>query len=67
MLFVVVALPAMLIPTVSGHEAETSLPPQGELGEADPFQWGADVTPRDFDWELTPEEVEDCLDCYLGE
>ena len=67
LLFMLVALPALLVPTVAGHEAGPSLPPQDETGEADLFERGADSTPRNIEWGVTSGEISDCLESYIGD
>ena len=65
-LFVAVAIPALVIPTAAGHDAGPA-PSQAGASQTDPLQWGANETTRDFDGQVTPEEVGQCLECYLGE
>jgi len=65
-LFVAVAIPALLIPTALGHDAGTA-PCRTGVGEDSPLNWETEWTLRSFDGRITPEEVSECLECYLGE
>ncbi len=67
LLFMLVALPALLVPTVAGHEAGPSLPPQGDAGEPDPLKREADWTSRSFEWRVTSDEVNEYLESYIGD
>ena len=67
LLFMLVALPALLVPTVAGHEAGPSPAPQGDAGEADPLKRETDWTPRNFEWRVTSSEINEYLESYIGD
>ncbi len=66
-LFVAVAIPALLIPTGAGHDTGPALPSQTSVSETDPLKWETGSTPSDSEGRVTPEEVSQCLECYLGD
>ena len=67
LLFMAIAIPAILVPTITAQQAEQSANTQHNTDAADPMQWGIDHNPYDSEWQLSPEEVKECLECYLGE
>jgi len=65
-LFLAVALPAVVIPTATGHDAG---PASSQIGanQTDPLKYETNWTPGDFDGQVTSDDVNQCLECYLGE
>ncbi len=66
LLFLAVTLPALLIPIVTGHEADPAPTPVDETVGVNPLDWETDGAPRNFDWRVTSDEVAERLDQYLG-
>jgi hypothetical protein len=66
LLFLAVTLPALVIPIVTGHEADPAPPPGDETAGANPLDWETDGASRNFDWRVTSDEVSERLDQYLG-
>ncbi len=66
LLFLALTLPALLIPIVTGHEADPAPPPVDETAGAHPLDWGTDGATNDFEWRVPQDEVAARLDQYLG-
>ncbi|MCJ7522533.1 MAG: hypothetical protein MUP21_10005 [Dehalococcoidia bacterium] len=66
LLFVVISIPAILVPMVTAHQAEPLLSPEYNTDAVDPMRWETKSAPLDSEWQLDPGEVGECLECYLG-
>ena len=66
LLFVLVAIPAILVPTVNSHDVEPAVNPGYETDTVDPVGWESKSNLLDPEWQLDPEAVGECLECYLG-
>ena len=67
LLFVVIAILAILVPTTVAHQAEPVQNPQYNADTADPMQWGTKSSLPDSDWQLDPGTVNEYLENYLGD
>jgi hypothetical protein len=66
LLFLALVLPALLIPIATGHDSDPAPPPVDETAGANPLDWETDGASRNFYWRVTPDEVSERLDQYLG-
>ncbi len=67
LLFVVIAIPAILIPTISSHQADASPRTTYDNVPIDPLQWETKTKLPYNDWQLEPGELEQYLEQFLGE
>ena len=67
LLFLAVALPAMLIPTIQDNQVTPSSDAIHDTTQADPVLWETDSNTSNTVHQLNPGEVNRYLDHFLGE
>lgn len=67
LLFVVLALPAILIPTIPNNQAAPSSDATYDTVPLDPLQWETNSEPSRTGQQVDPDELNQYLECFLGE
>lgn len=66
LVFVAIAIPGILVPTTFANQADPVLNPQYNIEAADPLRWETKSDVVDPEWQLTPQELDQCLDRFIG-
>ena len=64
--FLAIAIPGIIVPTTSANQVDTAVNPQPNPEAVDPLRWETKPYMVDPEWQLTPEEVDQCLECLIG-
>jgi hypothetical protein len=67
LLFVALALPAMLIPIILNTQATASVDATHETAPFDPMEWETDSKTSPTVHQVNPDEIDKYLDSFLGE
>ena len=67
LLLLALALPAILIPTIPKNQATPPLDATYDTVPFDPLQWDTNSKPSLTDWQLDSDDIDQCLECFLGE